>query len=52
MFTSNFISTELSVNYIEKDTESLSGRLIKVPNSNEVPVEVKYLKVLEFYSKN
>jgi small subunit ribosomal protein S4 len=52
MFTSNFTSTFLSVNYIEKNTEELSGRLIKLPNSEEVPVEVKYPKVLEFYSKN
>jgi small subunit ribosomal protein S4 len=52
MFTSNFTSTFLSVSYIEKNTEELSGRLIKLPNSEEVPVEVKYPKVLEFYSKN
>lgn len=52
MFTSNFTSTALPVSYIEKDTESLCGKLVKVPNSDEVPVEVKYSKVLEFYSKN
>lgn len=52
MFTSNFISSFLSVSYIEKNIETLSGRLIKLPVSDEVPVEVKYPKILEFYSKN
>lgn len=52
MFSANFESTSLSVNYIEKDIEYFSGRLIKLPSSDEVPVEVKYSKVLEFYSKN
>lgn len=52
MFTSNFISTGLSVNYIEKENDHFSGRLIKLPTTEEVPVEVKYPKVLEFYSKN
>lgn len=52
MFTSNFISTGLSVNYIEKDNEHFSGRLTKFPTTEEVPVEVKYSKAIEFYSKN
>ena len=52
MFASNFLDTEVAVNYIEKDKEEFSGSLIKLPNTEEVPVEVKYSKVLEFYSKN
>jgi small subunit ribosomal protein S4 len=52
MFVSNFESSEVSVPYIEKDKDTFSGRLMKMPNLEEVPIEVKYSKVLEFYSKN
>jgi small subunit ribosomal protein S4 len=52
MFASNFVSTGLSVNYMVKDYEHFSGRFTKFPTTEEVPVEVKYPKVLEFYSKN
>lgn len=51
-FAANFIATGLAVNYMEKDREHFTGKLIKLPNTEEVPVEVKYSKVLEFYSKN
>lgn len=51
-FAANFTETVLTVNYMEKDEEQFAGRLIKLPYSEEVPVEVKYSKVLEFYSKN
>lgn len=51
-YASNFTIIIPAVTYIEKDTESFSGRLIRLPKSEEVPVEVKYPKVLEFYSKN
>lgn len=52
MFVSNFESSMVSVPYIEKDKDTFSGRLIKMPVSEEVPIEVKYSKVLEFYSKH
>jgi small subunit ribosomal protein S4 len=51
-FASNFIASGLAVNYMEKDRSHFTGKLIKLPNTEEVPVEVKYSKVLEFYSKN
>ncbi|MEG0772215.1 30S ribosomal protein S4 [Clostridium sp.] len=52
MFTINFTSTILSLSYLEKDVDSFSGRLLRIPNLDEVPIEVKYSKVIEFYSKN
>jgi small subunit ribosomal protein S4 len=51
-FATNFATTSLSVSYIEKDPENFSGKLITMPRTEDVPVEVKYSKVLEFYSKN
>lgn len=52
MFTENFSVSVLSVSYLEKDAEHFKGRLLKYPKTEEVPVDVKYSKVLEFYSKN
>lgn len=51
-FAFNFTNIVPSVTYIEKDKAAFSGRLTRLPNSEEVPIEVKYPKVLEFYSKN
>jgi small subunit ribosomal protein S4 len=50
-FVSNFTSIALTVSYIEKDANNFSGKLMKLPKSEEVPVDVKYSKILEFYSK-
>lgn len=52
MFVTNFTDTMISVPYLEKNVEGFSGKLIRLPNSEEVPVEVKYSKIIEFYSKN
>lgn len=52
MFVTNFTDTMISVPYLEKNIEGFSGKLIRLPNSEEVPVEVKYSKIIEFYSKN
>lgn len=51
-YTSNFKNIVPVVSYIEKDTDNFSGKLTRLPNSEEVPIEVNYSKVLEFYSKN
>lgn len=52
MFVTNFTDIMISVPYLEKNVETFSGKLIRLPNSEEVPVEVKYSKIIEFYSKN
>lgn len=52
LFTTNFTDTMILVPYLEKNIEGFSGKLIRLPNSEEVPVEVKYSKIIEFYSKN
>lgn len=52
MFVTNFTDTMISVPYLEKNIEGFSGKLIRLPSSEEVPVEVKYSKIIEFYSKN
>lgn len=52
MFITNFADIMISVPYLEKNIETLSGKLVRLPTSEEVPVEVKYSKIIEFYSKN
>lgn len=52
IFVSNFTETDLPVDYIEKDKDTFSGKLIRIPELGEIPVEVKFLKVLEYYSKH
>ncbi|ERI89999.1 ribosomal protein S4 [Clostridiales bacterium oral taxon 876 str. F0540] len=52
MFTQNFLSIENVYNYLEKDKDNFSGRLIRLPIKDEIPVNLKFSKILEFYSKN
>ncbi|MBZ9687853.1 30S ribosomal protein S4 [Clostridium estertheticum] len=52
LFSQNFISTENIYSYLSKDKENFSGSLIKVPIKDEIPVSLKFPKILEFYAKN
>lgn len=52
LFSENFVSTENFYSYLIKDKESFSGSLIKLPTKDEIPVTLKFSKILEFYSKN
>lgn len=51
-FLENFNTSGVSLNYIEKDLDNCCGRLVKIPLKDEIPIEVKLPKVLEFYSKH
>jgi small subunit ribosomal protein S4 len=52
MFVQNFISTENVYSYLNKNIETLTGTLVKLPVKDEIPVDLKFSKILEFYSKN
>jgi small subunit ribosomal protein S4 len=52
MFTDNFIASDNVLSYLDKDKENFSGTLTKVPIKNEIPVNLKFSKILEYYSKN
>jgi small subunit ribosomal protein S4 len=52
LFSQNFVSTDNSYGYLNKDKDNFSGSLIKLPTKDEVPVDLKFSKILEFYSKN
>jgi small subunit ribosomal protein S4 len=52
VFNQNFVSSDNSYYYLNKDKDNFSGSLIKLPSKDEVPVDLKFSKILEFYSKN
>lgn len=52
LFASNFNELmSFSVPYIEKDSENFSGKLVRLPVREEIPIEVNETSVIEFYSK-
>ena len=52
MFKESFLSNALSqFAYLSKDVDSFSGTLIKIPERNEVPIEINGILVVEYYSK-
>mgnify|MGYP000891466559 CR=1 FL=1 len=51
LFTENFKNNESLLPYIEKYSEDYSGRLIRMPLRDEIPIDVKDAKILEYYSK-
>jgi len=52
LFKENFLIQGTSpYPYLNKEVDSLSGQLIRVPDRSEVPIEVDDHLVVEFYSK-
>jgi len=51
MFTENFQNEGFSLNYLERDIESFSGRLLELPRREEVPIEITDAYIIEHYSK-
>jgi small subunit ribosomal protein S4 len=51
LFTENFNSLMLGVNYLEKNEEEFSGKMIKIPYIDEIPVDVTVSRIIEFYSR-
>ncbi|MDU1540730.1 MAG: 30S ribosomal protein S4 [Paeniclostridium sordellii] len=52
MFKASFEQSATSqYPYLSKDIENFSGTLTKIPERNEVPIEINDILVVEFYSK-
>lgn len=52
IFSSNFIDLQkYTLPYIEKDFDSFKGKLIRIPNREEIPIEVNEVAIIELYSK-
>jgi len=52
MFASNFLELKsFDLPYIEKNFNQFSGKLLRLPNREEIPVEVNEILAIELYSK-
>ncbi|AAK79561.1 small subunit ribosomal protein S4 [Clostridium acetobutylicum] len=52
MFSNNFMNlSTFNVPYIEKNPDEFSGKLLRLPNIDEIPIKVNEVAVIEFYSK-
>lgn len=52
VFNENFKKTKKSLYpYLEKNADLFLGKLIRLPNRDEIPIEIKDHLVVEFYSK-
>ena len=52
LFKDNFNSSMLNMYpYLEKDENNFSGRLVRYPDRDEIPIEIEDQLVVEFYSK-
>lgn len=51
MLKDNFASRLLKVGYLDKDIESFTGKLVKEPKLEEIPVEIVISRIIEFYSR-
>ena len=52
MFKTNFQESSLVVYpYLAKDEENFAGTLVRMPERNEVPIEINEILIVEYYSK-
>lgn len=51
MFINNFNSITPGVSYLEKNEENFSGKLVKMPYIDEIPIDVTVSRIIEFYSR-
>lgn len=52
MFSSNFLNLGgFNLPYIEKNRDGFSGKLLRLPLKEEIPIELNEILVVEFYSK-
>ncbi|WP_378956862.1 30S ribosomal protein S4 [Pelosinus sp. sgz500959] len=52
LFSANFLEIQgFSLPYIEQDHEQFSGKLLRLPNREEIPIEVNEILAIELYSK-
>lgn len=50
-FKDNFASSGMFLPYLEKDDVNLKGKLVSIPDRQDVPIEVTDSLIIEFYSK-
>jgi len=51
LFRENFQSAPLNLSYLTKDVEALTGRLVSIPDIDEIPINIEVQPIIEFYSR-
>ena len=51
LFRENFQSAPLTLSYLTKDIDALTGQLVSIPHVDEIPINVEVLPIVEFYSR-
>jgi len=51
LFAGNFQSSENTLGYLEKNIDDFSGRLLRIPSPEEIPVNIQTSLIIEFYSR-
>lgn len=51
MFRNNFLENLVSLGYLSKDENNFSGKLTRLPERKEVPIEINDHLVVEYYTK-
>jgi small subunit ribosomal protein S4 len=51
LFKENFRLIPVTLSYLEKNEDAFTGRLVKMPDPDEIPINVDMLPVIEFYSR-
>lgn len=52
LFKDNIASTMITLPYLTRDDEKMSGRLAEMPERDRIPIEVVDSLIVEFYSKS
>ena len=51
LFKDNFASSNVTLPYLQKDIDNYSGKVVSLPNREDVPIEITESLIVEFYSK-
>lgn len=51
LFKDNFAASNITYPYLEKDIDTYTGRLVSLPNREDIPIEITESLIVEYYSK-
>ncbi|WP_066506539.1 30S ribosomal protein S4 [Abyssisolibacter fermentans] len=51
MFADNFAEGGFALDYVEKDVDGYSAKLVRIPERESIPVEIEDQLIVEFYSR-
>ena len=51
LFKDNFASSNVTLPYLQKDIDNYSGKVVSLPNREDIPIEITESLIVEFYSK-